>query len=1322
MASKQETLIYIEQDNKTEAEFMSRSFVKSAIKNRAYINALGAELFIKYLASEEINASETHNIHSISKILEKFDVSDILLPNIHIDVRVVFDENQIFIPKSHLQYEITPDIYVVLKLAKDFSHVEFLGYFEPKILNLKLKNHDYYFISKNKLSSPDTLKQFIKDFPGNTSRGISQENILRGRELSIAMADHNISDEELKELIELLLLSDELRESVLEFDNFETLSYSVGSSFPDHKEKQVPPIVEEINLDENQNNDTQENTTEDGQEETSEESTNDENNEGELILEQEETLELNDSAFELEEPRLEPEESAIDEKAQNEEFINPEISIEDNDNTENIIDIQTESAEQDALATEDFTTTDENFDTSEGLIDLEPLSVDEDVQIDEPIIDQTLVEDIENSTSTSAETTEETSTEPEANTLEKTISDAIQNSIKKGAEAGTTAIAGAAAATAAGAAAEIAKDITTAEGATKDAIKLAGISGDIVNDLINKNLESQQENLNKIDYSQISTNATEVPEHIAAYDLSTAKIEADLEAEASGQFDTPKDLSELRTVEIKQTIGEEEKFEQETIDLGNMDAVQQEEFHEHTESIVDLNNLSAIDSPTTPVENLDEKLQEEQLNKEEHLSNLDFSNMSSFTINSDGSSPLDDIDINFNNESEENLVDFGLNNNDFVINTEETTTTTDESLEADLMLDDGVSDEFDSFDNNEMEISEPTTTELSTEESTTNTETSIVEDAETNNETSEDEETLVEDDLELSTQITEELVIDDELDTSLSMDDENLTLDETSTEDLNIPTETTLEELSPSLEEETLSIEEPVLDTAIEEPVSLNTEPKIDEDKSQTVSNTVTATPAYEEISPDALLDEVINNIAPENNESIDTPTNNVEETLPPVQKENNLPIQEEVNNVNEIENIDESINIEEATQNNEIVKDNMTFDEPQATQNMNNIESDIFDATTSELDNIEFDNQPLDNSEFDNNQMVDNQDWMNDTNYDNLQDIDIMQPSTNEVNLEQPQESIEIGDEINPEDFITEPDANTEKVYTVTENSTVISDMNFQVGEIPIDINNNEVRQLDGPEQLENLYNPNNSVPGSALLQNPGRLGSAIKGGGKAGLGIIGVILTVIIVGIIGFSVTKMMNKPTEETPQPITDDTVPTSPDNGVTESNTLNVDQNNVVNMDNSTTATNPTPALPAAKPVQQKTVQQPTVTPQAAQQQKKQMPASTFLEISKLTWEVPDYISYNQNFKQYFQAVGKSLKLSLTSDLLLATDYAYSDQVRVSINYAKDGTFKDAKILLSSGSKEIDNIVLQTVNQTLKVLKAPHSVGNDESTTVILKIYF
>lgn len=46
------------------------------------------------------------------------DISDIILPNIRMDVRVVFDENAIFIPKSHFEYNLVPDIYLVFILQK----------------------------------------------------------------------------------------------------------------------------------------------------------------------------------------------------------------------------------------------------------------------------------------------------------------------------------------------------------------------------------------------------------------------------------------------------------------------------------------------------------------------------------------------------------------------------------------------------------------------------------------------------------------------------------------------------------------------------------------------------------------------------------------------------------------------------------------------------------------------------------------------------------------------------------------------------------------------------------------------------------------------------------------------------------------------------------------------------------------------------------------------------------------------------------------------------------------------------------------------------
>lgn len=1297
MAEKQETLIYIEQDNKIEAEFMSRSFVNSSVKNRAYINALGAELVTKYLASEGINVSNIHNIHSISKILEKIDVSDIMLPNIHIDVRVVFDEDKIFIPKSHFQFEITPDVYVVLKLVDDFSRVEFLGYFEPKLLNLKNQNADYYFFEKEKLSAPQTLAKFVKEFTGNTSRGISQEDMLRGRELSIAMADHNISDEEQKELIELLLLSDELRDSILEFDNFETLSYSVGSTLNPTDSSNTDSTSAIIDTE------TVVDTSETEEEPAAL------NEDIELAIDTENDVELDESFFD--------DESSTD--GSDPEFINTDASAIVTGENEEIqqldnITIDTEPAmkveesvidteQADILDTTGFVTTETDFEpldefdpngedlllddgfdsdislskdsTSEEVVDGVDLSGEkEDVKT---VLEETSVDEVLSDISTeNSEQIQESVIEPKDNSsgdkqekelsLEQTVSDAVQKALGKTAEAaaaGGAAMAGAAAG-----------ESIAAAAASAGAMKLAGISGDLVNDLVKKNLENQHVNLDRIDYAKTTTNATEIPENIAAYDLSTAKMEADLEAEASGQFDSPKDLSELKTVDQK-PVGYGENIEQEVIDLNQMEAVDIGPMEDNNDSVIDFNNISQVNSPTAPVEDLDDKL-----NADGSSEGIDLPNLSSFTINADGTSALDNLDINLNEGvHDEHLVDLNMNPNQIVIEKSEPlefnnfTSTLDEQTET--VLDDDFADEFFN-DSDENAGSDEDNNSLSDSTDTSAEDDSVAIDDISLDDTS----TLLSEDLETSFNDIDTLSVDEAPDSlanseiseelNMSVAEDNLVIeDENFDNSLNITEEPLAEEPLTNSFDEGTSIFDDI------QPQEANTEDLLSESENLNVEATID-----DLVQPDEVIDTSYNKDILDNN--------SLEQNLSAsdIMDDSDITALDNVDSVLSEEDIDTSFNSVDNNQDAEVVQSD-------------NLDVSLEDTTVQ-----------------DSNTQA--QDWMEDTNYDNLQDVELPHVEPADVQV------VDNSNEINEDEFITEPEPQ-EKVFNVIENSTVISDMNFKVGEIPIDINNSEMPELDGPEQIDDLYDANNPVPGSALLQNPGRLGSAARGNSKVGLGvglgILGVLLALIIVGIIGFSVSKMIKQPKDETPQPITDDTVPTSTDNGVSDANTLKVDQENVVNMDNTApalsqnVATQPKVQTPT-QPDVQKAAQPPVAKP------KNTMPANSYLEVSKLTWEIPDYISYNSHFKQYFQAVGKSLKLSLTSDLLLATEYSYSDQVRVSILYDKDGTFKDAKILLSSGSSQIDKIVLQTVNQTLKVLKAPHSVGNDESTTVILKIYF
>ena len=219
-----DTLIYIDDTEKHNASASAKTFTDKNTRRRAYLNSLGAELAIKYLKSENIDVSNLQNIHSIKKILEETDISDIILSNIHIDIRVVLDENVIFIPKSHFTYNLIPDVYVVFELAKDSSHVKFLGFFEPQMINKNNQNNEYYFIEKEKLNPASDFIKYIQTHNFKTDETISDEKLEFYETSIVSMTDNDISENDKKNLIEQLTKCSKLRERFIEFENFETLS------------------------------------------------------------------------------------------------------------------------------------------------------------------------------------------------------------------------------------------------------------------------------------------------------------------------------------------------------------------------------------------------------------------------------------------------------------------------------------------------------------------------------------------------------------------------------------------------------------------------------------------------------------------------------------------------------------------------------------------------------------------------------------------------------------------------------------------------------------------------------------------------------------------------------------------------------------------------------------------------------------------------------------------------------------------------------------------------------------------------------------------
>jgi hypothetical protein len=95
----------------------------------------------------------------------------------------------------------------------------------------------------------------------------------------------------------------------------------------------------------------------------------------------------------------------------------------------------------------------------------------------------------------------------------------------------------------------------------------------------------------------------------------------------------------------------------------------------------------------------------------------------------------------------------------------------------------------------------------------------------------------------------------------------------------------------------------------------------------------------------------------------------------------------------------------------------------------------------------------------------------------------------------------------------------------------------------------------------------------------------------------------------------------------------------------------------------------------------------------------------ISVQKISWEIPDYLSYSNVFREYLSNIGRSVKLALSSDLLFASDYVYNKQVRVDVGIDKMGNIKEVKLAKGTGSTQIDDIVLQSVKSVLNASKPP-----------------
>lgn len=1108
---EQGTLIYVEENDKSEARVLAQNFAKNDVKSRAYVNALGAELGMKYLSLENINNQRLYNMHSVRKVLEEFDISDIMLANIHIDVRVVFDENYIFVPKSHFEYDILPDIYFVMQLAADHSHATFLGFFEPKLINKNNQNDKYYFIEKEKLTAPSNLKAYIENYKGNTTQSLSDTENEKAEMLMVAMADQNISREETKELLKMLQRSADLRDEFIEFENFELLSY---------KAEHCPDVVVPV-----------QNSTDE-------------------VLDT--TLDDLTGGDELTKDLLMGENSS-------------DISL-DEDNFEDLLGgFEDENSDQNA--TVDEVSADTTKSSGDGL---------------------------------------------------SVLSDVA------GMAAGAATIAGAGAAAAAagsmamgaveGAAASVAGDVISSA-ATGAVDVLAEAAKNVANNLV-ENSESKAQGFENLEISEpeiseqnLSADDLMISEDNGISDVAETHSEManmeDLTAKASvGNFDEVSldDLmitededhsSELSNIETLQEenarqkgLISDEALLENSLDFSNVTPVPQVEdetkLHEGLET-VDLEGFDAI----APEVKLEEAPSQDESNV------LDISE-----VNAEPNNLGDNIS---------ETVEFGTI--DTVDNTCENAVNNQKSEPTANF------DEFGTLEplseNNLEEPSQPETAKKETPASP--------------------DEVDLSDFQSLDMESFDHISLDSVKDTSIpdAQQETDLANDLLGGLDLGLDS-------IPDFDTSNLGLDENLTETNAEtEKTETNNE------------NSEAEAPAGEpEMLDISGLDTVETTSSEEANQTQPTEENTVEELS-------------EADIVDSPENSSADLDLVSQAVDMDVAKDTLLEESGlENLEGMTNIENTVeIPEVTVETQNEE----PVQDME-------------------NLSETSDEVPTEPTIATEIPTEMTEISETTPQAAVEEEPTESTSPLEGSLDELESLDADNPDLSMLFNEADENAVANEVAENKEESFVPTLPHLPERSSTNRGKIIGAAV-------------LVALLVSGaFFGLSLKNKNNATQNEIAQPLPEnnETSQTPETAGQVDNTNIMANAPDIVDMPKN-----------QAEPANVKKEQPKSVKPAT----KPVNPDGSIMNVKKLAWELPDYLSYSNEMKKYLQTAGKSIKLSLTSDLLLAKEYAYSNQVKVMLKLANDGTIKESKIAKSSGSKEIDDIVLRTVKETLNVVKPP-----------------
>ena len=112
----------------------------------------------------------------------------------------------------------------------------------------------------------------------------------------------------------------------------------------------------------------------------------------------------------------------------------------------------------------------------------------------------------------------------------------------------------------------------------------------------------------------------------------------------------------------------------------------------------------------------------------------------------------------------------------------------------------------------------------------------------------------------------------------------------------------------------------------------------------------------------------------------------------------------------------------------------------------------------------------------------------------------------------------------------------------------------------------------------------------------------------------------------------------------------------------------------------------------------------------------------ITITKLSWQISEKLATDDSVKEYLQTAGKNIQMNLQNDLANSADVNFNNVVKVSFEISQENALKGIQVLESSGSDQLDDIIVRGIKNTLKYVSVPKVKDYDSDYFLTLIINF